>query len=172
MKIIGCDPGAFGAVAIVDSETNSLVIIDMPTLKVKRGPRLVNQVDAAGLAEALRPHASDVHHAYLEKTWSMSGQGIASSFAFGRAGGIVEGVLAGLGIDVSLVTPQTWTKIMRRFGGKDASRERAVELFPEHAKTFSRKKDDGRADAALIAVWGIQNAEQKRECSGTRTHTK
>lgn len=162
MKIIGVDPGAFGAVAIVDTETTDLVMIDMPTLKVKRGPRLVNQVDAASLAEALRPYASEIHHAYVEKTWSMAGQGVASSFAFGRAGGVLEGVLAGLGISATLVTPQTWTKSMRRFGGKDASRERAVELFPEYAKTFSRKKDDGRADAALIAVWGIQNAEKTK----------
>lgn len=160
MKIMGCDPGAFGAIAIVDTGTNSLVMIDMPTIKVKRGARLVNQVDAERLAQALRPHAADVAHAYVEKTWSMAGQGIASSFAFGRAGGVLEGVLAGLGIRVTLVTPQTWTKSMRRFGGKDASRECAVELFPEHARTFSRKKDDGRADAALIAVWGIKNAEQ------------
>jgi crossover junction endodeoxyribonuclease RuvC len=169
MKVAGCDPGAFGAIAIVDTDDSSLILIDMPTIKVKRGPRLVNQVDATALAEALRLYAPDVSHAYIEKTWSVTGQGVSSSFAFGRAGGVLEGVWAGLGVSISLVPPQTWTKAMRRFSGKDASRERAIEFFPEYAKMFSRKKDDGRADAALIAMWGIQNADEARgEIAGRR----
>ena len=172
MKIAGCDPGAFGAIAIVDTDDQSLILIDMPTLKVKRGPRLVNQVDATALADMLRDHAPDISHAYIEKTWSMTGQGVSSSFAFGRAGGVVEGVWAGLGVAVSLVPPQTWTKAMRRFSGKDASRERAIELFPEYTKMFSRKKDDGRADAALIAMWGIQNADESRGKATARRKTK
>ncbi len=55
MKIIGVDPGASGAIAVLDLENRSLVVIDMPTAKVKRGPRTVNQVDAVRLAEALKP---------------------------------------------------------------------------------------------------------------------
>lgn len=158
MKIIGVDPGASGAIAVLDLENRSLVVIDMPTAKVKRGPRTVNQVDAVRLAEALKPHAEDAH-AMVEKVWSMPGQGVASTFAFGRAAGIIEGVLAALDIPFSLIPPATWTKTMRLFGGKDGSRARAQELFPDQAHLFARKKDDGRADAALIACYAAEMEE-------------
>lgn len=153
MKIIGVDPGATGAFAILDTDTRRLVLIDMPTAKIKRGPRTVNQVDAVRLAELLSPHIEDGIRAIIEKVHSMPGQGVASTFSFGRAAGIIEGVLAALGVPFSLVPPATWTKKMRLFGGKDGSRLKAQELFPDQAHLFSRKKDDGRADATLIACY-------------------
>lgn len=156
MRILGCDVGAFGAIAILDTDDRSLVVIDMPSTKVKRGPRIVTQVDAVALAKALRPHVSDDLIAMVEKTHSMPGQGVASCYAFGRAAGVVEGVLAALGVPFSLVPPATWAKKMRLFGGKDGSRSRATELFPEQAHLFARKKDDGRADAVLIACYAAE----------------
>lgn len=155
MKIIGVDPGATGAFAILDLDTRHLVLIDMPTAKVKRGPRTVNQVDAVRLAEQLRPHAQDAR-ATIEKVHAMPGQGVSSMFSFGRAAGIIEGVLAALDIPFSLVPPATWTKKMRMFGGKDGSRLKAQELFPDQAHLFSRKKDDGRADATLLACYAAE----------------
>jgi hypothetical protein len=68
MKFVGIDPGAFGAVAILDKDSRELVIIDMPTLKVKRGPRVVNQVDAHMLADSLRPHVTGEIKALIEKS--------------------------------------------------------------------------------------------------------
>lgn len=159
MKILGVDPGAFGALAFLDTESRELVVIDMPAVKVKRGPRAVTQVDAKGLAAAVRLHVTPDTHAIIERVHSMPGQGVASTFSFGRAAGIVEGVLAGFDIPFSLIPPQTWTKAMRLFGGKDGSRERAIELFPEQAHLFARKKDDGRADATLIACYAAEREE-------------
>jgi crossover junction endodeoxyribonuclease RuvC len=157
-KIIGVDPGATGAFAILDLDTRHLVIIDMPTTKVKRGTRNVNQVDAVRLAHLLGPHIRNAH-AIVEKVHSMPGQGVASTFSFGRAAGIIEGVLAALDVPFSLVAPAVWTKKMRLFGGKDGSRARASELFPDQAHLFKRKKDDGRADAVLIACYGAEEVE-------------
>jgi hypothetical protein len=74
-------------------------------------------------------------------------------FNFGRSAGIIEGVVVGLNIPHTYVTPATWTKAVGRAAGKDASRMRAMELFPSKAELFKRAKDDGRADAALIAYW-------------------
>ena len=161
MKFMGIDPGAFGAVAILDKDSRELVIIDMPTLKVKRGPRVVNQVDAHMLADALRPHVAGNEKALLEKTWAMPGQGVSSTYAFGRAGGIVEGVLAGLSVSFELIPPATWIKSMRTFGGKDGSRQRAQELFPDYAHLFARKKDDGRAEAALLACYTAEREQHE-----------
>lgn len=159
MKIMGVDPGASGALVILDTDDRSIVVIDMPTTKVKRGPRTVNQVDAVALSHALRLHVTEDMTALVEKVHSMPGQGVASTFSFGRAAGVLEGVLAALDIPFSLIPPQTWTKAMRLFGGKDGSRARAQELFPDQAHLFARKKDDGRADAALIACYAAERLE-------------
>jgi crossover junction endodeoxyribonuclease RuvC len=75
-------------------------------------------------------------------------------FAFGRAAGVVEGALAGLGVPYTDVPPATWIKAMGVRGGKDGARNRAMELWPKQAELFKRVKDDGRADAALIAAYG------------------
>jgi crossover junction endodeoxyribonuclease RuvC len=161
MKIWGVDVGAFGAIAILDKDSRELVIIDMPTLKVKRGPRVVNQVDAHMLADALRGHATPDTSALIEKVHAMPGQGVSSMFSFGRAAGIVEGVLAGLSVSFELIPPATWIKSMRTFGGKDGSRQRAQELFPDYAHLFARKKDDGRAEAALLACYAAERDQHE-----------
>jgi crossover junction endodeoxyribonuclease RuvC len=161
MKFMGIDPGAFGAIAILDKNSRELVIIDMPTLKVKRGPRVVNQVDAHMLADALRGHVTANTSALIEKVHAMPGQGVSSMFSFGRAAGIVEGVLAGLSVPFQLIPPATWTKSMRTFGGKDGSRQRAQELFPDYAHLFARKKDDGRAEAALLACYAAEREDDE-----------
>lgn len=161
MKFMGIDPGAFGAVAILDKDSRELVVIDMPTLKVKRGPRVVNQVDAHMLADSLRPHVTGEIKALIEKVHAMPGQGVSSMFSFGRAAGIVEGVLAGLSVSFELIPPATWIKSMRTFGGKDGSRQRAQELFPDYAHLFARKKDDGRAEAALLACYAAEREDNE-----------
>lgn len=154
MKILGIDPGASGALVILDTESKALTVLDMPTVEIKRGQRMVRQVSAQILVEDLHTHGID--HAIVEKVGAMPGQGVASMFAFGRAAGVVEGVLAGLRIPTTYVTPQEWQKAMRVIGGKDGSRNRATQLYPSFAGFFARKKDDGRSDAALIASYGVQ----------------
>lgn len=156
MRIIGIDPGASGALVILDTETNALEVMDMPCVEIKRGTRNVRQVSAQLLANLLRGH--NACHAYVEKVGAMPGQGVASMFAFGRAAGVVEGVLAGLEVPTTYVTPQEWQKAMRVVGGKDGSRSRASQLWPSFADQFARKKDDGRSDAALVAAYGSQLA--------------
>ena len=91
----------------------------------------------------------------------MPGQGVSSMFSFGRAAGIVEGVLAGLSVSFELIPPATWIKSMRTFGGKDGSRQRAQELFPDYAHLFARKKDDGRAEAALLACYAAEREDNE-----------
>jgi crossover junction endodeoxyribonuclease RuvC len=99
----------------------------------------------------------DPNEAFTEKVFAMSGQGVTSVFSLGRSLGVVEGVLTALQIKTTMMTPQTWIKSMGVVGGKDGSRARAMELFPEHMSLFKRVKDDGRSDASLIALWGYRN---------------
>jgi crossover junction endodeoxyribonuclease RuvC len=80
-------------------------------------------------------------------------------FSFGRSFGVIEGILAALILPATYVTPTIWTKGIGRGYGKDASRARACELFPQHQKMFARVKDDGRADAALIGAWFLKDSK-------------
>lgn len=150
--IIGIDPGASGALAFFDPKTGRFDVIDMPIVEIERGGKAKREISPHLLASALNDWPPAV--AWLEKVGAMPGQGVSSMFQFGRGVGMVEGVLAGLNISVNYVTPQRWQKDVGVRGGKDGARLRAVELFPKYANLFARKKDDGRADAALIAWYG------------------
>lgn len=152
---IGIDPGLSGAIAIISPE--NLKIFDMPTMTVERNGKSKRQVSASELAEMLYLYSGRDCHVYVEKVSAMAGQGVTSVFSFGRSFGMIEGILAAFKLPVTFVPPATWVKAVGRGQGKDASRARAMELFPENQADFKLKKFDGRADAALIAYWGSRN---------------
>lgn len=152
MRILGVDPGASGALVVLNTANDKLTVYDMPTVEIKRGTRMVRQVSPQMIVDLLLPH--QISYVFCEKVGAMPGQGVSSMFAFGRAAGVIEGLMAGLALPFTLVTPQEWQKAMRVVGGKDGSRHRAAQLWPAQASEFARKKDDGRADAALIAAYG------------------
>lgn len=149
--ILAIDPGAKGALAFLDVDKGDLVIVDMPTVEVKRGNKAKVEISPQLLAAEIKSRLPRI--AVLERVGAMPGQGVSSMFQFGRGVGMLEGVLSALQIPVTYVTPQNWQKAVGVRGGKDANRARAAELFPAYADLFKRAKDDGRADAALMAWW-------------------
>jgi crossover junction endodeoxyribonuclease RuvC len=167
MIVIGVDPGLSGGVAAIGD-------FGAPFLEVMPSIRAANRgvVDPGALARMLRRFGDDVRrgvecHAYLEQVHSMPQQGVSSSFKFGRAFGIVEGVLAGLGIPYTLVTPQRWQKEMLVGTEHGSTKERAAiaasRLFPDvelRASERSRKVHEGLADALLIAEFGRRLQER------------
>ena len=154
-RVIGIDPGLAGAVAVLYGDT--LRVVDMPTMTVERNGKAKRQVSANELAELLYSCQGEDCHVYCERVAAMAGQGVTSVFSFGRSFGMIEGILAALKMPVTFVAPATWVKGVGRGQGKDASRARAMELFPDYQDQFKRVKDDGRADAALIAYWGSKH---------------
>ena len=151
--VIGIDPGISGAIAIFEHGKLDCVV-DMPTLKIASGKTMKSHISAVTLVEILKGwYPRNEAHVVIEKVGAMPGQGVTSMFNFGRSAGIIEGVVAAMHFPSTYVTPATWTKAVGRAAGKDASRMRAMELFPTRAELFKRAKDDGRADAALIAYW-------------------
>jgi len=156
-RIIGIDPGLSGAVAVLTG-SDSLRILDMPTVTVERNGKSKRQVSASELAEIIYTLKSDDCHVFVERVGAVSGQGVTSVFSFGRSFGMIEGILAAFKLPVTYVAPATWVKAVGRGQGKDASRARAMELFPNNQADFKRVKDDGRSDAALIAYWGKHHA--------------
>jgi crossover junction endodeoxyribonuclease RuvC len=153
-RTLGIDVGLNGAIAlVVDGELIS--VVDMPTVTLDRNGKAKRQVSVPELVDIIKQF--DPNEAYVEKVFAMAGQGVTSVFSFGRSLGVVEGVLTTLKIKTTLMTPQTWQKGLGMTGGKDGSRARAMELFPEQTALFKRVKDDGRSDAALIALWGSKH---------------
>jgi crossover junction endodeoxyribonuclease RuvC len=152
--VIGIDPGISGAIAVFrDGKLES--VVDMPTVEIASGKTIKRHISAATLRNILELDMYQFSHVVIEKVGAMPGQGVTSMFNFGRSAGIIEGVVAALRMPHTYVTPAAWTKAVGRPAGKDASRMRAMELFPAKADLFKRAKDDGRSDAALIAYWYI-----------------
>jgi len=149
MIYIGIDPGLSGAIAMVLSDGEA-VVYDAPTAKIG------NKHDFL-LAEmvSIIARINDHSRVAIEKVHSMPRQGVASSFSFGKGVGYWIGILAALRIPYEEVTPQRWQAIM--LDGmqktKDASRYKAMQLFPQLADQLNLKKHEGRADALLIAEW-------------------
>lgn len=153
-RTLGIDVGLNGAIALV--QDGELVgVVDMPTVTLDRNGKAKRQVSVPELVDIIKQFDPD--EAYVEKVFAMAGQGVTSVFSFGRSLGVVEGVLTTMKIKTTLMTPQTWQKGLGMTGGKDGSRARAMELFPEQTALFKRVKDDGRSDAALIALWGSKH---------------
>ena len=153
-RIIGVDVGLDGAIAMMNG-TDLIKVLDMPTVTLDRNGKAKRQISIPELIEIIDEFKPE--EAYIEKVFAMSGQGVTSVFSFGRSLGAIEGVIAARSIKSTLITPQTWQKAMGVTGGKDGARARAMELFPWNVDYFKRKKDHGRADAALIACWGLRH---------------
>lgn len=162
--ILGIDPGLTGALALY-AGGESLIVHDLPTRVIKKKTRL----DLSALNECFGSLARDWHvdRVVIERVGAMPRQGLTSAFQFGFVAGVLHAMVeTHFGTDICLVvTPQQWKfnvglnadpKADRK-ARKSASRARAVELFPTHAEQFRRAKDDGRAEAALIAWYGARN---------------
>ena len=149
MLMLGIDPGASGAIVIMDGAS----IIEwaaMPVMKVGSATR----VNAPALAAMLRGY--EKLEAYVEQVGAMPGQGVASMFSFGHSAGVVAGVLGALEITVTLVTPQAWKKRAGLIGqDKDAARSRAIQIWPNWRALDVKGKGQALADAALIAKFGV-----------------
>jgi len=157
MRIVGVDPGCYGALALMESGA-LIAVADMPILKVRRGKTDKAEVDGYSLAALLREWWPDA--AAVELVAGITGQSASAAFNFGRAAGAVEYALKTYGTQVELIAPVTWKKAMRLSAGKDDARAKAMRLWPAKANLFARKKDDGRAEAALIAQYATDNLFQ------------
>ena len=152
--IVGIDPGLSGALAVMDPRQPAAVeVIDVPVHVLERG-KVKCDVDIAGLVGllTLRPIA----HAFVEAVNAMPGQGVVSMFSFGKVFGIILGILGALGVPTTLAAPVSWKRALQVPKGKHAARARASQLFPAAACQWRLSKHDGRAEAALIALFGAR----------------
>ena len=154
MSILGIDPGRYGALALYNPTTGDLTVHDMPTLQV--GKR--HLVDATEVARIIDNWSAQIWEVWLEQVATRPGEGAVAAFAFGRGYGVLQGVIAANFLPLQQVTPQSWKKALRVTGNKDESRARASALLPKHAGLWTLKKHEGRAEAALIALYGARQS--------------
>lgn len=146
--IVAIDPGLSGAIAHLKDDGRFCCCTDMP--------RVGKMVDAAGLALFLKEQmvvGFAPVRVILEHVGAMPGQGVTSMFSFGVSFGITLGVVATLRLPLELVRPAVWKRDMGLSKNKEASRLKALQLFPDAADMLKRKKDEGRAEALLLGLW-------------------
>lgn len=156
--IVGIDPGFGGAIAwIVVDEVQT---IRMPVLQIDRSGKHKRELDLSTIVKLFEGLSLNTRllklFVYIENVHSMPKQGVSSAFAFGKGFGAILGILTTLKIPYTLISPQQWKKELRVPKGKDAARARASQLLPQGSDQWSLKKDEGRAEAALIAYYGCR----------------
>jgi crossover junction endodeoxyribonuclease RuvC len=143
--ICGIDPGLSGGVAFFFPAAPDRVLAeDIPVV--------AGELDCATLARRIIQMRPDV--AIVERVSAMPGQGVSSTFKFGRAFGSILGVLAALEIRTVLVAPAVWKKHFRIDADKEKSRALALRTFAKTPEHFARKRDHNRAEAALLTLYG------------------
>ena len=145
--ILGLDPGVSGAIAFYFSEAPDRIAVEDV-------PAVAGEISAQLLAERIKAHGPSI--AMIERVSAMPKQGVVSMFNFGVSFGQARGVIGALSIPLHYVTPGKWKRHFNLTSDKDEARALAIRLFPTCAASFARKKDHGRAEAALIARYAFE----------------
>ena len=160
--LLGIDPGFYGALALIEPINRVIIAIyDMPTvqpLKIAGGPdaKYPIVVDGVQLVKIIKRHESTIKMAVLERVHAMPEQGVSSMFRFGEGYGLIQGVLHAFGIRTLMPPAAVWKAAHGLSHDKARSIALASNIFGQMAtkQYFNRKKDDGRAEAALLALYG------------------
>jgi crossover junction endodeoxyribonuclease RuvC len=143
---MGIDPGISGAVAFYFPDQRAgISAYDVPIVG--------KEINASALFDLIHQYAPDL--AVIEIVHSMPKQGVASSFNFGMSYGIAKGVVGSLHIPTINVAPTKWKKHFGLTADKEQARALAISTWP-FSEHFRRKKDNGRAEAALLALYGAR----------------
>ena len=162
MLIIGIDPGISGAICFFENgEVKE--IIEMPTMaEGKKNKKQINgtQIYNEILRRVENLSKKDIY-VVIEQVSAMPGQGVTSMFNFGQSFGVIKGICSAMQLSTFYIRPVKWKKYFGLIKSeKDASRTKAIEIFPYISTNLSKKKDSNKADAILIASF-FYNTYQK-----------
>ena len=153
MLVIGIDPGISGSICFFQ-DGKIIDVVEMPTMtegkknkKQVNGSQIFNEI-----SERIKKLDKKDIKVIIEQVSAMPGQGVTSMFNFGQSFGILKGICSAMQLPMYFVRPAKWKKYFNLINSeKDASRTRAIEIFPYFSGQLSRKKDSNKADAILIA---------------------
>ena len=163
MLIIGIDPGISGSICFFQDGVIRDVV-EMPTMiegkknkKQVNGSQIFNEI-----SEKIKNMDKKNIKVVIEHVTAMPGQGVTSMFNFGQSFGILKGICSAMQLSVYFVRPAKWKKYFNLINSeKDASRTRAIEIFPYYSSHLSRKKDSNKADAILIASYFFETYKEE-----------
>ncbi len=162
MLIIGIDPGISGSICFFE-DGKIIEVIEMPVMT--EGKKNKKQVNGAQIYnEFLKKinNKCDEIRVVIEQVSAMPGQGVTSMFNFGQSYGILKGICSAMQLPVFFVRPAKWKKYFNLINSqKDASRTRAIEIFPYFSSQLSKKKDSNKADAILIASFYYETHQKE-----------
>ena len=153
MLIIGIDPGISGSICFFQ-DGKIIDVVEMPTMT--EGKKNKKQVNGSQIFNEISDRIKKLDKkdikVIVEQVSAMPGQGVTSMFNFGQSFGILKGICSAMQLPMYFVRPAKWKKYFNLINSeKDASRTRAIEIFPYFSGQLSRKKDSNKADAILIA---------------------
>ena len=155
MLTIGIDPGISGAICFMEN-SKIIEVIDMPSMA--EGKKNKKQVNGSQVFNEIHKHIKNKEFnevkVVIEHVTAMPGQGVTSMFNFGQSFGILKGICSAMNLSMHFVRPVKWKKHFNLINSsKDASRTKAIEIFPYFSTNLSKKKDANKADAILIASY-------------------
>ena len=153
MLIIGIDPGITGSICFFE-DGKIIDVVEMPNMA--EGKKNKRQVNGAQIYHEISKRIKNLEKknikVVIEQVAAMPGQGVTSMFNFGQSFGVLKGICAAMQIPMYFVRPAKWKKYFNLINSeKDASRTKAIEIFPHFSAQLSRKKDSNKADAILIS---------------------
>lgn len=171
MHVIGIDPGATGALALLEDDV-ILDVVDMPVFVTAVGTTRQSQMNIPALVSIFNGWIDRVLerrglkddpgtyegllNCYMEQVGPTPGKSPVMMFRFGEGFGILKGIISVLGIPLTLVHPAVWKRVMRCSREKDEARLLACQTFPAFSASFSKGKDHNRAESSLIGLYGIR----------------
>jgi crossover junction endodeoxyribonuclease RuvC len=165
--IIACDPGLSGALALWCWKTGRLDVVRMPVQQKQiAGRKLRTVIDEGEVLSSFQAFAAmGATHLFIEAVGGLPGQSAPAAFNFGQGYGAVRVAALAAGLALEAVPPAVWKQALKVPKDKHAARHRASEMIPTHRHLWSMAKDDGLAEAALLALYGekwIKGAFTKR----------
>ncbi len=164
MFIIGIDPGISGSICFFE-DGNIIDVIDMPTMT--DGKKNKRQVNGSQIYNEISKRITRIDKSkvrvIIEHVTAMPGQGVTSMFNFGQSFGILKGICSAMQLSMYFVRPARWKRYFNLINSeKDASRTRAIEIFPYFSSQLSKKKDSNKADAILIASFYYETYKKEQ----------
>jgi hypothetical protein len=148
------DPGIRGGAAIIEMANGIATLVSAIDIPVA-GIGAKERVNGLALQEWILSHSPTL--AFIEHAQVMPKQGASSGFKYGRAVGALETVITLCAVPLEVVSPGVWKRSFHLVGpDREQSRQRALQLFPSAHALFARKKDHGRSEAALLALYGAR----------------
>ena len=153
MLIIAIDPGITGSICFFENG-KIIDLVEMPNMA--EGKKNKKQVNGAQIYNEIFLRTKDLEKkdikVVIEQVSAMPGQGVTSMFNFGQSFGALKGICSAMQLPMYFVRPAKWKKYFNLINSeKDASRTKAIQIFPYISAQLSKKKDANKADDILIA---------------------